>query len=65
MKAVLKEVITKCDTAEVVLLENAPIVGKEKYLGGIVAGNGLIYCIPGEAKQVMVIIDSAAHDPSL
>jgi hypothetical protein len=41
--------------ATIKLLDADPVMGQEKYLGGVEGGNGLIYCIPGHARRVLVI----------
>lgn len=44
------------DTHEITLLDcNPPLHGREKYLGGELADNGMIYCIPGHARRVLKI----------
>lgn len=44
------------DYTELSILEAAPpLTGREKYLGGEVGNNNIIYTIPGHAKQVLAI----------
>ena len=37
------------------LLESAPVMGQEKYLGGVLGSDGKVYGIPGNAKRVLKI----------
>jgi len=37
------------------LLESEPVMGQEKYLGGVLGSDGKVYGIPGNAKRVLRI----------
>lgn len=37
------------------LLDAAPVMGQEKYLGGVLGSDGKVYGIPGNAKRVLRI----------
>ena len=41
-----------------------PIAGQDKFLGGVMGGNGMIYGVPGHAKRVLKI-DPATQEVSL
>ena len=50
------EVTVRPDGAYAIkLLDAAPVMGQEKYLGGVLGSDGMVYGIPGHAKRVLKI----------
>jgi len=45
----------KRTNAKMVILDSPPIMGQEKYLGGVLGSDGKVYGIPGHAKRVLKI----------